>query len=225
MLFPTNPGAARRSWSKVVNGGPDRNDPRIAFLDRTLPPGFQLEMDSTTIVSKIRHYSAVMGNHALQFLPGGGGKNRTLICKNYAKRAQAYCNLLYNQNLSTILPAAAPHFDKAKECFFCVSWWTRNGIAHIRKEKSWWFHAPDCPSSTTPSIINAAPSFQKFQHLMPSQDLQKQLAANVYLQNTITLFAANHKHIMCTNINCYLVCMVYSMVFRQQGRTFVELNI
>jgi hypothetical protein len=150
-------------------------------------------MDAKTIVSQIRYHAAITGNHALQFLPTGGGKNRILICKHYVKRARAYAVLIKNQNFSNLLAAAAPTFDKAKECFFRVSWWTSNGVANIIQDKSCWCHAPNCPGSTSASVIRATSSFQRYQHFFSTHKLRKKLAAKVYPQHSITLFAFNHK--------------------------------
>ena len=103
---------------------PDPNDPRIQMcsLGRALPTGFKVKMDARIIIFRIRYHSACIGNYALQFVTKGGGKNRTLVCKNYVKRARAYAVLIKTRDFSNLLAAAAPPFDKAKECFFSVSW-------------------------------------------------------------------------------------------------------
>jgi hypothetical protein len=91
------------------------------------------------------------------------------------KRARAYAVLIKNQNFSNLLAAAAPTFDKAKACFFRISWWTKNGVANIIQDKSCWCHAPNCPGSTTSSVIRATSSFQRYQHYFSTHALRKNL--------------------------------------------------
>jgi hypothetical protein len=86
-----------------MNEGPDPNDPRIkkCLLGRELPHGFQVKTDASTIVSQIWYHSAIMGNYALQFMPTGGSKNRTLVCKKYVKCARAYAILYKTETFLT----------------------------------------------------------------------------------------------------------------------------
>jgi hypothetical protein len=96
------------------------------------------------------------------------------------KMCPRICNSLQNRNFSNLLVTAAPPFDKAKEYFFRVSWWTRNGVANIIQNKSCWFHAPNCPGSASPSVIRAPSIFQQLhKQQMSTPVLRKALAAQV----------------------------------------------
>jgi hypothetical protein len=75
-------------------------------------------MDASTIVSQIRYHSAIMGNYALQFMPTGGGKNRTLVCKTYVKRARAYAISIKTETFLTYWQQVHHLSTRPRNAFF-----------------------------------------------------------------------------------------------------------
>ena len=165
-----------------------------------------------------------MGNYALQFMPTGGGKNLTLVCKTYVKRARAYAISIKNRNFSNLLATAAPPFDKAKEYFF-----SRKLCGQIMV----WYRSFETRASgfilpialallhlVSSELHQHSSNFinNKCRHLCSENHLQhwSNYSTQSFLLHPITIPNISW------NKNGYLLPMVYSMAFRPFSGTSIE---